>query len=212
MDSDGLRAGHLLALAGAGLLLLTLWLPWFEVRLGPLARSEVGAAAAQLGEPFAALADGVLSHLDGLRLTAWDAFDGEDVALAAGAGGVVALLLAAAGGAGPGVRVAPDVAGRVAALAGLALGGLVLVRLVSRPGSSEVLQLAQGGRLALAGCALVVVGGALGARAPRRAPALAAAFPPVVGPGAPPPLPIHPDRTVAATSVAPPARRGTPTV
>ena len=199
MDRTGLRTGHLVSLAGATLVLVTLWLPWFEVRFGPLERDEVARGAGQLGAPFAAIAQGFLAELDGLRLTAWDAFGGEDVALAAGAGIVVAVLVAAAGGAGAGVHVAPAAAARVARLGGLALGALVLVRLVDRPGPSELLQITHGGWLALAGCALTAVGGVLAGGEPATpVPSFSLDRAAAEAPGA------HRDRGAVAGSVAPP--------
>lgn len=193
MDRDGLRVGHLVALGGAALLLVALWLPWFAVHLEPGERQALTGAAGQLGTPFAAFAEGFLAQVDGLRVTAWEAFGGEDVALASGAGAVVAVIAAAAGGAGAGVRVEPVAAARLATLAGVGLGGLVLVRLLHRPLGGRVLDLAVGGKVALAGCALMAVGGVLGQRRPRRPAPAWPADPVVVAPAVP-----------VAGSVAPP--------
>ncbi len=203
MDRDGLRAGHLLALAGAATVLVALWLPWFELRLGPLQRSEIAEGAGRLGAPFAAFAAGVVSALDGLRVSAWHAFGGEDVALAAGACGLALVVLAAGGAAGPQVRIETAAAATGARLTGLALAGVVVVRLVDRPLPSEVLALGPGGWVALAGCALMVVGGAFLARSGTRARTDSPPSPFVASPASPRPAAV-------STSVAPPVSRRAP--
>lgn len=122
--------------------------------------------AGALGAGLAAFAEGLLSQLDGLELSAWDAFHGEDVALLVGAVLVALGLLAAGGAAGPGVRVAGDFAARGALVAGLGLGLLVTVRLLDRPGPSGLLTLGLGGWVALGGCAAMALGGTLAAATP----------------------------------------------
>lgn len=136
MERPGLRVGHLVALAGAAVVLVALWLPWFQVQLGPAERAELGRGAGALGAPFAAFADGLLSQLDGLELNAWKAFGGEDVALAGGAVLAILALLAVASpaSAGQGIHIAPQSAGRLAQAIGLVLGLIVLVRMTDRPG------------------------------------------------------------------------------
>lgn len=162
MDRDGLRAGHLIALCGAALLVVALWLPWFQIHIGPLERSQITGMAQQVGgAPVASFADGLLSRLDGHRVSAWTAFGGEDVALAIGGVLVALAILAAGGAAGSGIRVDRQAAARLALLGGLVLGGIVLVRAVDRPGPSGLLAIAPGLWLGLAGCGLMALGGVL---------------------------------------------------
>ncbi len=170
MERDGLGFAHLVALAGALLLGGALWLPWYEVHLGALRSSGFTEGLAQVPAPVAAFAQGLVAQLDGLRVDAWQAFDGADVGLAIGAVVAVLVLLAAAGAVGAGVQIAPSTAGRAVGLIGAGLGLLVAVQLLHRPGPSGMLELAPGAWVALGGCALMAVGGALAAAAaPHRA-------------------------------------------
>ncbi len=202
MDPDraGLRAGHLAALAGALVLVVSLWLPWYHLHLDALTRGQItGGASAVGGAPLAAFMDGLAAVLDGQSVSAWTVFDGADVVLAAGAALVALAVLVAGGAGGPGVRVEPPAAARVAASGGLALGGLVLVKVVSRPGPAEILVPGPGITIGLAGCALMLVGGVLAAR-PRPMSSAASAPPP-------PPVTVRP-AVDASRSVPPPTASG----
>ncbi|WP_354702175.1 hypothetical protein DSM112329_02529 [Paraconexibacter sp. AEG42_29] len=201
MDREGLRAGHLLALSGAGLLLLALWLPWYSLSLGPAERGRLSGGAAQFGgASFAALADGLLARLDGLRLTAWAVFGGTDVMLAVAAGIVVVVVLAAAGAAGPGVRIDHDVAARIALAIGVVAVGLILLRAVDRPGPAGILDPGPGIWVGLAGASLIAVGGALGRGQDRALPQSVWAAPA-------PAAPLSPGRP---GSTPPPGMRAAP--
>jgi hypothetical protein len=209
-EQPGLRAGHLLALMGAVAALAALWRPWYAVDIPPALRDALageGAKAAAGGSMIGSLAQGLAAMLPAsIDVTGWDAMEAADVFLCVEAVAVVALVLAAAGAFGSGVRVD----GRAAAqwIAGIGAAGVVLVgrQLLFRPGADEAarigfdVQLAQGAWIALAGCVAIAVGGALARSAPQPA-----AAPPVadgaVGAAAAP----AEDREL--TSVAPPGAR-----
>jgi hypothetical protein len=186
-----LRPGHLLAAAGAALVLVSLWLPWYGIDLPDGLPEGLGSAAptgpgAEMAE---SLARGLLAAFEqALVVTGWRAFEVTDVVLALGAG--AALL--AVGALAAGSSLAPAATGRVLACAGVAGTLLIAARLVSPPMPADMLSTRAGAWTGLAGAVLVAVGGMLAAG---QSAARATAPPPPGGPGpwdartsAPPPV------------------------
>jgi hypothetical protein len=170
MEAQPLRAGHFLALIGALGALASLWRPWYRVELPQGFRDALAGEAANVGGPAGQIAQGLAALLPGsLQATGWQALQGADVALCAGAVLAAALVVGAAGAFGPAVRIDAAAAGRGLAVLGGAGLLLCLLHAVDRPGggmAADVVKLGAGLWLATAGCALVAVGGVLAARAP----------------------------------------------
>jgi hypothetical protein len=130
MDLRRLRAGECIAALGGGLLLLSLFLGWYEV--------PVPSVAAPAGsEPE----------------TAWEAFAVNDVLLAIVAVGALSLVPVTAGQRVPAIPVALDALVAIAGKLGLLL---VLIRIVSQPDGATGLEL--GAWLGLLSAAVIVVG------------------------------------------------------
>jgi len=179
MTSNGLRAGHFAALVGAIAALASLWRPWYVVRFPQSLRDAVDGQLSSTQNPLGSFVKGVLAAMpDEIKASAWRELAGADVAMAAGALAVIALVLGAAGAFGSAVRVDPTAAGRwIAILAG---AGLVLVaeHAIVRPGGAQVrdlVHLASGMWIALAGCGVAAAGGLLASRPDAPAPARAGA-------------------------------------
>jgi hypothetical protein len=159
---SNLRPGHLLAAAGAALVLVSLWLPWYGIDLPDRLPEGMGSAAptgpgAEMAESFAR---GLLAAFEqALVVTGWRAFEVTDVVLALGAG--AALL--AVGALAAGSSLAPAATGRVLACAGVAGTLLIVARLVSPPMPADMLSTRAGAWTGLAGAVLVAVGGMLAA-------------------------------------------------
>jgi hypothetical protein len=210
MERRGLRAGHLVALAGALLALASLWRPWYTLDVPAAFRdalSREGAKVPGLG----AFAQGLAAALpDHVSASGWRELEGADVALCVGMAAVVALVLGAAGAFGTAVRVDARAAGRGIAAVGLAGVVVVMVHVVRPPGgggaASEIVKLGQGIWIALAGVALTLVGGLMAAADDDafRAPATSAA--PLFEPLTPalPPVFDAPAPGRAGRSVPPP--------
>jgi hypothetical protein len=174
MNTQGLRAGHLAALAGAGTALVSLALPWYTIHIPDAMKEAFGGAGRSLGggsssNPMAGavaeMARGLAAMLpESITATGWQALRGADVALCAGAIAVVLLVLATAGAFGRGVRVDPAVSGRwISILAG---AGLVLsaYHAIWRPAGAQaagVVDVRHGVWVAAGGCVLAMLGGAM---------------------------------------------------
>jgi hypothetical protein len=164
-EQRGLRTGHLLALAGAGVTLASLWAPWYRLHLPAALRDLVqqradafGPAAGNFVRALTALLPASISG------DAWTVFAHTDIVLAMGSALVGAVLLAAAGAFGPGIRVAGGAAARIAAGAG-AIGFLVVAaRIADPPGPNAYLDVRWGAWAGLIGCALMVAGGLMVSR------------------------------------------------
>ena len=204
MEHQGLRTGHLLALVGALVALSSLWRPWYAIDFSGAFREELSGQAARVPGGLGQLAQGLISALPSrIEASGWRELAGADVALCSGALAVVVLVLGAAGALGHAVRVERVAAGRI--IAGLGLAGAALVgwHVVSKPGAgavgSDLVKLASGVWLALAGCAVTAIGGLM-AGAPER-PLPYSPAPPASFDGlAPAPEPGEP-----AFSVSPPS-------
>ncbi|MET0601228.1 MAG: hypothetical protein ABW167_04495, partial [Baekduia sp.] len=89
----------------------------------------------------------------------WKELEGADAAVAVGAVVVIALVLGAGGAFGSAVRIDSAAAARGIAAVGAAGVVLALVHVVHRPVSGELVHVAHGLWIALAGCVAVVAGG-----------------------------------------------------
>jgi hypothetical protein len=164
-----LHAAEVIACGGGALLLASLFMPWFTGGTGTIA----GIGTAQLDDGY----------------SAWTTFTVADLMLGAVALGAVALPALA--------RLRTPAGGRVTrtaavAFAGLAMAGLVMVRVLSPPEFELVRERGSGTAAAvfrdsdpaaglwvgLAGCAAIVAAGCVALSgpppAPRRAPRIAA--------------------------------------
>ncbi len=164
MVTHRLRLGDVLTLAGAGVLLLALFAPWYRVVLPPGFADAFRSAVTGTTDPFArALGEVFVAQTDhairgGLPVTAWDAFKILDVVLLAAAAGAALLIVLSITD-----RLSRPVDDLVSAAGTLAVGG-VLFRIIVRPGPSEVLTIGYGAWMALAGAVAIIVGSRLGAR------------------------------------------------
>jgi hypothetical protein len=154
MDPARLHPGHVAALAGAGLLVMSLFMPWYDF---DLAGALNGAAAG----PFADL----LKNAGPVSLSGWKALGTLDVVLAALAAAVAAAVALTANGA---LNARPDSA---IALTGGVAALLVLYRLTTPPLSGSplgegLLQPRSGLHAALLGAALILAGGLWAASSP----------------------------------------------
>lgn len=175
-----------LRLAGALVVVLSLWLSWYEVRIPDALRRAFDPqnADAQLPQGFAAFARGLLDAIPTvIRVNGWQAFEGADVALALLAGAVAFSVMI-------------DVDPRAILAAAAAIAGIVVVHVLDRPGPSEIVSLKIGPWVALGGAVAI----ALSARA-ETASTTSASSPP--GPWAPAPL-ASDAWTPPAASVPPP--------
>jgi hypothetical protein len=200
MSDSRLRSGHLVALAGAAVTAVALWLPWYAVTLPQQFRQAIadGALPGTLGQLARELVPLLPEHMDA---TGWQALDGIDVALMVIAVLVAGAVLVAAGSAAPGVQVDAAGATRVASVAGAAATGFVLLKLVDPPGPHEIVSVRYGAWVALAGGALMLAGGRMAWRD--------AARPTPISPLAPlytPPSGTAPS-DFAGGSIAPPSAR-----
>jgi hypothetical protein len=178
MDQKGLRSGHFLGLVGALTALASLWRPWYTVdvpqQLRDLLSDEGAKSSGALGPVLRGLATAIP---DAISASGWEALQGADVTLCVGALVVAALVLGASGAFGGAIRVDQAAAGRGLALLGAGGVALVVVHVVHRPASHDLVHPAAGLWIALAGCALTLIGGltAMGPGESRATPA--AAFP-----------------------------------
>jgi hypothetical protein len=147
--------------AGAAVVVGSLWAPWYALDLGPAVRS---AASQQIGQLPAGFRDfltqilaAVPSHLDA---TAWQVFEKTDVVLFACA--IVAVVAA--------LIDRMD----IVAFAGAGAAGATVLAMLDRPLPGEIASLQWGAWLGLAG-ALVIVGAS---RLDSRRPVAATAPPP----------------------------------
>jgi hypothetical protein len=146
-----------LRLAGALTVALSLWLPWYEANIPRALREAFDAQAGQLPQGFAELARGLLAAIPAtIRVNAWQAFEGADVALALLAGAVAVSIVLA-------------VDARAVMGAAAAIAGLVLVHVLDQPGPNQIVTVKLGPWVALAGAAAI----ALSARSQEPAPAAA---------------------------------------
>jgi hypothetical protein len=205
MEHQGLRTGHLIALGGALVTLSSLWRPWYAVDLSGTFRDELSSkVSAQAPAGLGQLAQRLISALPSrIEASGWRELAGADVVLCIGALAVVALVLGAAGALGSAVRVDRLAAGRIIAALGLVGVAVVSWHIFSKPGGgagSELVKLASGIWIALAGCLLTTIGGLTAAAPPRPLPY--SPEPPASFEGlAPAPEPGEP-----ALSIGPPAR------
>jgi hypothetical protein len=132
-SSGGLGVGHWIAAGGALALIVSLFLPWYQLELP----TQVGV---------------VLGN-------AWAVFNGTDIGLLACAVAVLVLVVLATGIGSPAVDVQPGVVAALIAPVGLAATMLVIWKLVDQPDPQDLLSLQDGAFLALGGAGAMAVGG-----------------------------------------------------
>jgi len=182
----GLSLGDLLSGLGAALLLISLWRPWYELRLPEEFISQARAFTSRMGElgPFAQQGLDQLQSQGDLPVTGWQVFEQADAALAVMAGLTLGLVLLNAVGA---LAARQD---GVLALVGLAATAVVAFRLVNPPGpdipmAADLLHATSGAYMALVAGLLMAGGGVVA----------------LVGQGAPAPAPVPAPPAAAAGQV-----------
>jgi hypothetical protein len=211
--------GVIVAAFGALAALVSLWLPWYTIKLPDLFRGAFdklgsgGASGAGTGTGSGSAADAMAGLFKGLASAlpseitgkGWQVMSGGDVALAVAAGAAMLLLAAVGGGFGSSVRIDRGLAGRLVFVAGLVVTGIAVYHVVSKPGAgagslSSIVTVKMGIWVATAAGLMMVAGGLSLGRSPRSAVVEPVAEP---IPGAPAPfLPPVGSGVVAADSVA----------
>lgn len=170
MEQKGLRTGHILALAGAVVALLSLWRPWYEIRIPDSVMQMFGSDGRLGGDPglLGQLSRSVASSLpSSIAASGWKELEGADLALCVGAVAVVALVLAVAGAFGAGVRVDQRTAGSAIAVVGAVAVVIVVVHVFHKPGAgspvADAVKLRSGIWMALAGAVAMLAGGLMAA-------------------------------------------------
>lgn len=176
MEQRGLRPGHLVALVGALVALFSLWRPWYAIDLSPAFRDALSSRLSQVPGELGQIGRGVLSALPSrIQASGWRELQGADVALCVGGLTIVLLVLGAAGARGSAVRVERAAAGKVIGFLGAAGIGLVGWHIISKPGAgtpgADMVKLAGGIWIALAGCLVTTIGGLMAAVPDRPIPA-----------------------------------------
>jgi hypothetical protein len=170
MEPKGLRSGHIVALVGAVLALLSLFRPWYEVRIPDSVLQMFGSGGKLGSDPglLGQLSRSVATALpSSIAASGWKELQGADLALCVGAVGVIAAVLAVAGAFGPGVRVDQRSAGSAIAVVGAVALAIVAVHIVHKPGAgspmADAVHLRSGIWMALAGAAAMLAGGLMAA-------------------------------------------------
>jgi len=194
-EPRGLRSGHLVALTGALLSLGSLWAPWYRLHIPAALRELVQQRADAVGGPAADFVRSLTALLpDSVSGDAWLVFERTDVVLALIGVLVIAVLLAAAGAFGPGVRVAGQASARITTGAGALAALTVGARILDPPGPNAYLDVRWGAWACLLGCVLMIAGGLLANDRPFVPVAVVApppAPPAVTGSIAPPAAPLR---------------------
>jgi hypothetical protein len=134
-----------LRIAGAIVVIASLWLPWYGIAIPDAVRQAVEGQAGQLPQGFAEFARGILDALPrAVELSGWQAFEGADVA--------VALLAGAAA-----LSVTMTVDPRAVLGAAAAIAGLTIVHVLDQPGPNEIVTVKAGPWVALAGAAAIAL-------------------------------------------------------
>ncbi len=162
-----------MAVAGAGVLAVSLWLPWYSFRIPAAAVDSAVSLAHQLGilGPLVTQAAQVINHLGPLHVSAWKVYTTLPIVLVVCAtiGGALALLSLTERASG---------VGQLLVLAGVVGIALILFRLVAPPLNGLLLHPTWGLFLALAGSVAMGAGGAIANRDER---SFAEADPALVG-------------------------------
>lgn len=183
MDRRTSPLGPFVALAGASLVLASLWLPWYELRIPDAIREAFrsfgssgvapGATAGQ-DTGFGKFFEGLAAVIpDAATVSGWQGMEQGDVALAVIASLVLLIATAAGGILGPSVRADAGLAGRLMALMGAASLAVVGYHVITRPGADfpgagDYVELRLGIWIAVLGSALIVAGGLIAASAQQR--------------------------------------------
>lgn len=176
--------GEIVAAFGAALLLGSLWRPWYDLRFPEEVLSQARAFSARMGElaPFANQGIDELQARGSIPVTAWQAFEQADAALAIAAGLTIGLVVLNVIGA-----LSARLDGLIA-LTGVVATAVVGYRLLNPPGSdlpftADLLHPTTALYAALGGAMLMLVGGLMALSAAEPAPATAPAAPAPVGRG-----------------------------
>jgi hypothetical protein len=165
VQQRGLKAGHLVSLAGAAAVLVSLWMPWYSVRLPDALRRLFAGEGSGLPPGLKGFTNALAARLpDEIHGSGWQVFSGADVALAAAALLIGALLLASGEAFGPSIKVDRVLSAQAAMLGGGAIGCLVVWKLLQPPVSSEYVRALAGPYVALAGSFCLGLGGWAAAR------------------------------------------------
>jgi hypothetical protein len=155
--------GHGVAAAGAVVLGISPWLPWYGFRIPAFAIDAAAQMAQRLGLSAAQAAAGadLVRHLGTLHANAWQAHNTLPAVLLVCAviGGGLALLS---------LTDRAEGVARVVGLAGIVAAGLVVYHLFSPPGPSQLIHPIWGLYVALGGSLAMVAGGAIAAGADER--------------------------------------------
>jgi len=181
----GLSLGDLLSGLGAVLLLVSLWRPWYELRIPEEMIAQARAFTSRMGEmgTFAQQGLDELQSQGAVPLTAWQVFEQADAALAVVAGLTLGLVLLNAVGA---LAARQD---GLLVLAGLVASALVAYKLVNPPGpdvpmAADLLHATTGAYMALVAGLLMAGGGLIAMLGGSPAPVPAAApVPPAAAAG-----------------------------
>jgi hypothetical protein len=212
-------AGAQVSGAGALILLVSLWLPWYAVRLPDALRDAfkgLGSGAAQGSAPagsaqgfqqaFSGFLSGIAAAMpEEITAKGWTALDGADVALA-GISAIAILLALSISGSGL-VRMDPADAARGLMVVGAIALGIVLYHVISPPGhdapaifGKDLVKLRYGLAVAGLGAVCIGIGGMMAgsARAPEQSAASSAPYEPLPG------YPTTPDVPAMADAAAMP--------
>jgi hypothetical protein len=186
MNSSRSSAGAQLSGVGALILLVSLWLPWYAIRmpdalrdafkgLGDGAAGQTSSSGGDNGfaQAFSGFLSGIAEAMpEEISAKGWTALDGADVALTAIS--AIAILLALSFSSAGLVRIAPADAGRGM----IALGAIALVivgyHIASPPGGDapaifgeDLVKLQYGLAVAAFGAVCLIAGGAMAQAAPK---------------------------------------------
>ncbi len=137
MDVNRVRPGQRLAAIGGVVLLVDLWLSWYGIDLGGIAKGLVGGAGIDT------------------TVSAWQAFSWIDIILFVTAVGAIAI--AAIPAVGRAVELPFPLATVVAGLAGLSVL-LIFYRIVNQPGPNDLISVKYGAWLGLIAAIVTTVG------------------------------------------------------
>jgi hypothetical protein len=185
MSSSRSSAGAQLSGAGALILLVSLWLPWYAIRMpdvlrdafqglgkGAAGQTSSGGADDGFAQAFGGFLSGIAEAMpEEITAKGWTALDGADVALTAIS--AVAILLALSFSGAALVRMAPADAGRGLIALGVIALAIVGYHIASPPGGDapaifgeDLVKLRYGLAVAAFGAICMIAGGAMAQSAP----------------------------------------------
>jgi hypothetical protein len=137
--------GLLVGAAGAGLMVVALWLPWYGLSLPSSVHDALGGSGPGSAGAYGPLVDQFITQLAAsIHVSGWQALHGADTALLC-----IAVCVA--------ILVALDEPGLMLT-AGLTAAAIVGWHLVDQPGPDRYVAIREGAWLALTGTGLIVFG------------------------------------------------------